>query len=426
MINKTVIISCAGVGSRLGLDLPKCLVKINDKSILEIQLEQLQDVQDIRVVVGYKKDLVIDEVFRINKKVKIYENKDFLTTGTAGSFSVALQDEIDTKYVIALDGDLIVNPIDMENLLNSDEELICGEVVNTENPVLVSIDESGNVIEFSREKGEYEWAGLAQIKKENIVKGENHIYQLLEPILPMKFNLIRAKEIDTPSDLEDAKEWMNKNNFLEKEIMDNWFKSRFNIENNYEVSRHSLNDRIDYDLEFIKKYVNSNSKVLDLGSGTGILEEKIEDYVKYIKAVDKYQEFLDRTKKSDKIEFQKHDVSTYLDDKIYDLILLFGVSIYLFDQELINLINNCKKMMDENSVFIIKNQWSTSDENYIVNKQYSDNNNNMYYGNYRAIIKMIELFQKENISYEIIDIYPKQMNNYENTHEYAFVCKKNK
>ena len=61
-MKKTVIISCAGVGSRLGLNIPKCLVEINNKSLLEFQLEQLQDVDDIRVVVGYKKDLVIDKI----------------------------------------------------------------------------------------------------------------------------------------------------------------------------------------------------------------------------------------------------------------------------------------------------------------------------------------------------------------------------
>ena len=55
MIKKTVIISCAGMGTRLGLNIPKCLVEINGKTLLEIQLQQLEDVEDVRIVVGYKK-----------------------------------------------------------------------------------------------------------------------------------------------------------------------------------------------------------------------------------------------------------------------------------------------------------------------------------------------------------------------------------
>lgn len=425
MIKKTVIISCAGTGSRLGFNLPKCLVDIENKKLLEIQLEQLQDVEDVRVVVGYKKELVKELLESLNyNNVKIYENNNYMNTGTAGSFCSAL-DGTENEYIIALDGDLIVDPLDMEKVLNSQEEIICGEEINTENPVLVSLDTNGNVIEFSREYGQYEWAGLAQIKKEKIKYGDKHIYQLLEPILPIKFQLINAKEIDTINDLKNAQEWYRNNTFFEKRIMDDWFKSRFDITDDYIASRHSLNSRIDYDINLIKKYATSESRVLDLGCGTGILETQLENIVKYIKAIDKYQEFINRAAiKSTNIDFEKHDVSTYYDEKIYDLILLFGVTIYLFDSELEATISNCINMMKNESVLIIKNQWSTNEEDVIVNKQYSDTNKNKYYGIYRSLTKMKTLIEKYKMSCEIVDIYPKNMNSYENTHEYALICKK--
>ncbi len=424
-MNKTVIISCAGMGTRLGLDMPKCLVEVDGKSLIEMQLEELQDVEDIRVVVGYKKEEVIEKIKELNPNVKIYVNDNYMNTGTAGSFWSAI-DGTEKDFVMAIDGDLIINPVDMRHLVESNEEFICGEEVNTEDPVLVTLDENNNVIKFSRESGSFEWAGVAQVKKENLIKGDRHIYQILEPLLPLQFKQIRAKEIDTPSDLESAKEWVKTNNLKSKETMDNWFKSRFSIENNYEVSRHSVNNRIDYDMDLISKHSNRDSSVLDMGCGTGVIEERLCDCVKYIKAIDKYQEFIERAKSSSNVEYEKHDVVTYVENRLYDLILLFGVTIYLLDEEMEELLANCNKMMDDNSTLIIKNQWSTSDEDFVVDKQYSESNTNKYFGIYRSVKKMQELLTNQGFNFDLVDLYPSEskLNLYSNTHEYALVCKK--
>lgn len=396
------------------------------KSLLEIQLEQLKNVEDIRIVVGYKKELVIDKLAKLNmKNVKIYENLDYRTTGTATSFSKVIDDTVN-DYVIALDGDLLVNPVDMESILNTDEEIVCGEIINTEDPVMVTVNDKGQVVQFSRTQGEYEWAGLAQLKKERIMPGNNHIYQLIEPILPINFKLIRAKEIDTPNDLEKAKDWIKENFFEEKQIIDDWFKSRFSIEDNYIACRYSSNKRNLYDMKLILQYVDSMSKVLDLGCGTGVMERELEKYVSYIKAVDKYREFLERAISSPKIEYEQHDISTYREDKYYDLIMMFGVSMYVFDEELISILRNCQHMMNHDSTFIIKNQWSITEEDYTVNKEYSAENKNRYFATYRSLNRMSSILAQNNFSYDIIDIYPKEMNPYGNTHEYAFVCKKKK
>lgn len=423
MKEKTIIISCAGIGSRLGKDMPKCLVEINGKSIIEWQLNQLKDIDDIRVVVGYKKDMVIDKIKNINKNVKIYENNNYMNTGTAGSFSIALKDN-PKDMVIALDGDLLVNPVDMNEILNSNEEFICGEIKNTTNPVLVTVDENNYVTKFSREIGQYEWAGLAQLKKENWKTGNNHIYQLIENNLPIKFKLIRAKEIDTKEDLIAASTWI-KENFLEsKEIIDKWWQSRFEVKDNYEACRHSINNRIIYDIDLLKNYVTPNSKVLDLGCGTGILENYLINYVKYIKAIDKYQEFLNRTDKHKNIDYIKSDIVNYNDNQKYDLITMFGLTMYIVDEELKCILNNCFNMMNNDSHLIIKNQWSLSNDDLIINKQYSNTNKNQYYGIYRSLPKIKSILDEMGFSYIINDLYSQELNKYENTHEYAFICKK--
>ena len=60
--NVSIVISCAGMGTRLGLGCTKALVEIEGKTLIERQLEILKDYDDIRVVVGYQAEQVIDAV----------------------------------------------------------------------------------------------------------------------------------------------------------------------------------------------------------------------------------------------------------------------------------------------------------------------------------------------------------------------------
>ena len=44
---KHAIVSAAGIGSRLGLNTPKCLVRVGGLRIIDYQLELLRDVEDV-------------------------------------------------------------------------------------------------------------------------------------------------------------------------------------------------------------------------------------------------------------------------------------------------------------------------------------------------------------------------------------------
>ena len=168
-MNKTVIISCAGKGSRLNLNIPKCLLELDEKALIQYQIDQLRslNVEDIRVVVGYKKDEVIKRIETIDKNVKIYENDDYENTGAAGSIMKAL-DGTEQEYVILLVGDLLVKTSDMKKIIEENIEFVCGEKINTKNPIFINTD-NNNVISVSKTNGEYEWSGLVQIKKERVL-----------------------------------------------------------------------------------------------------------------------------------------------------------------------------------------------------------------------------------------------------------------
>ena len=53
-ISRTVIISCAGMGNRLGLGTTKALLEVEGEPLIIRHLKMLQDEHDIRIVVGYQ------------------------------------------------------------------------------------------------------------------------------------------------------------------------------------------------------------------------------------------------------------------------------------------------------------------------------------------------------------------------------------
>ena len=99
------VIAAAGFGSRLNKGIPKCLVDINGHKIIEYQLALLQDIPDVRVVVGYHANEVISFVKDIRPDVSFIVNEKFDTTSTLQSYYMGCHDIHD--FFLLLDGDII-------------------------------------------------------------------------------------------------------------------------------------------------------------------------------------------------------------------------------------------------------------------------------------------------------------------------------
>ncbi len=209
-ISKTVVISCAGMGTRLGLDKPKALVELESRPLIYWQLGMLEEVEDVRVVVGYKAQSVIDTVTAIRPNTSFVFNNDYNSTGTAHSLALGARDA--ENMVISLDGDLLVHPEDLRALLLSESECVGVAPPSTEEPVYVKLrEEEGRILaeSFSRQSGDAEWTGLVQLNPDKIEVGYFHVYQLLEPHLPLASIEVRTREIDTPEDYNSAVAWFN-------------------------------------------------------------------------------------------------------------------------------------------------------------------------------------------------------------------------
>ncbi|HMQ43347.1 MAG: phosphocholine cytidylyltransferase family protein [Confluentibacter sp.] len=101
-----IIILAAGIGSRLGNPFPKPLTPLrNGKSIMQIQTENIAskyNIDDINVVVGFKKDLIME---RFPELTYVY-NPFFDRTNTSKSLLQALKKHRNTS-VLWFNGDVV-------------------------------------------------------------------------------------------------------------------------------------------------------------------------------------------------------------------------------------------------------------------------------------------------------------------------------
>lgn len=168
-VSRTVIISCAGMGNRLGLGTTKALVEVEGKPLIMHHLEKLKDESDIRVVVGYQAEKVINVVRKYRKDVVFVFNHNYRETGTGAS--VALASQYANEYILSLDGDLIIHPDDMKKILECDHEFVSGGIPDTDEPwMLQTYKDDGKefVSAFSKNIGNYEWNGITQMKSAKI------------------------------------------------------------------------------------------------------------------------------------------------------------------------------------------------------------------------------------------------------------------
>lgn len=205
--SKIAVITAAGLGSRLGFNLPKCLVKIGGHPILKYQLDLLEDFDQVRVVVGFKSAEVVNLIKKYRRDIIFVNNKKYFETGNIHSAHLAVKDIEEPFFYI--DGDLIINKKSFDSFVSTalkcNHSLVGISSAKTEEAVFTEID-NGQVINFCTEnKTNYEWSGVAYFNGINFKdRDDGFIYKVLEKHLPLKAHELDLFEIDTPGDYQFA------------------------------------------------------------------------------------------------------------------------------------------------------------------------------------------------------------------------------
>jgi len=247
-----VIIIAAGLGSRLGdltKNLPKALIDVNGKSIIEYQIDLFHKfgINDIVIVTGHKK-----ENFCFTD-LKYIHNPNYVDVEQVGSLMLAKNEMLGD--VIVSYGDIIFDEIVLKQLLQFDSELVLATEPNWEKSYQIRSDnppmfsdfvaiKDKQIIKFFKNSKEFlgkynivEYIGLMKIsetgskiliqKFEDLEKnhvGKFHyassfkkakIIDFLEELrqshVEIKIQNISGNwcEIDTKQDLEIAKKMFN-------------------------------------------------------------------------------------------------------------------------------------------------------------------------------------------------------------------------
>lgn len=224
------IILAAGSGTRMKIDIPKALLKIDGETLIERQLRQLREagIQRVVIVTGFKADMIKDTLKGFKNIVFRY-NYDYEASDNLFSFYFAarildedclmlhcdLIFEVDLlKEIISVPGDIIM-PIDAQAM---DEESMkirieAGKVtkISKQIPHGEAAGESVPLMKFSRKTIE------KIILETEIELKQNPKPKYLETVLmeiiskyncsPVFVNAAKYKwmEIDTPDDYKQAK-----------------------------------------------------------------------------------------------------------------------------------------------------------------------------------------------------------------------------
>lgn len=209
---------------------------------------------------------------------------------------------------------------------------------------------------------------------------------------------------------------------MNRKKIDHFWQERTKIKDPRIATHFQYDDTHIYDLRLIKKLIKPNSEVLDLACGTCYISNQFVDQVKYIKAVDKFPQFLKFCKKTEKLEIVVCDILTFTDSKKYDLILLIGIMLFFDDQDSETIYKKCHELLKKNGVLLVRHQCGVK-EDVVVNK-YSQTVGGNYYARYKHLDKEAKMLKRIFPTVEIVDSLPKRLNPWPNTHHYAFICRK--
>lgn len=209
---KHAVIAAAGLGSRLGLGRPKCLLELDGIPLIQAQLNLLREVPDVRVVVGFEEQAVIQAVRTYRPDAIFVRNPAYRSTTTLQSYALGALG-LDEPCLF-MDADIWFDPTSFEDFLHACRgvaPLLAVTAAKTVDAVYAHMADN-QVVRFSRtETAPFEWANLSWLPPRYCETGEGAVFERMERDLPIAGREIVSYEIDTQQDLEVAKEYLLSN-----------------------------------------------------------------------------------------------------------------------------------------------------------------------------------------------------------------------
>jgi len=203
-VTRTVVIAAAGAGRRLSAESPKCMIKIGDHYILEYLLKAFEQFNEIRMVIGYKAEIIVKAASAIRKDIVFINNDSFdKSSGPLQSFylgSIGLTGKV--MYSVS---DVIYSrnsAIRLFNEYTDNDEFVTVTKNISENPIFANVNNDSFLVQLSHDiTSEFEFAGSAFIDCSKIENKQSFLFEQLNNYMPLRVVPIERLEIDTKRDL---------------------------------------------------------------------------------------------------------------------------------------------------------------------------------------------------------------------------------
>jgi len=233
-----IVFLAAGKSSRIYNEVgkPKCLLKINNQSIISSLLKNLRglNLKKINIVVGFKSYLIKKELKK-NKKISFIYNKYYNSREMLYSLILALK-KIDDDIIFSYT-DIIYDRSIIKKLISKKNNIYLPILKNWKNVWIkrkkeiksdaedLQIDKNSNLITIGKKitdisKVKYQFMGLVMINKENkkeIIRLYNstknnkkiHLTKFLNLIVKKKINIKCLKYLKNWYEFDDIDDYLN-------------------------------------------------------------------------------------------------------------------------------------------------------------------------------------------------------------------------
>jgi 2-aminoethylphosphonate-pyruvate transaminase len=151
------VILAAGMGKRLRPvteKLPKALIRINDRTLLEYSLDILNsfDIEEVIIVVGYYSELIQEKIGDNYKSSRITYVKNEKYDKTGSMYSLSRAENLIKEDILLLESDLLYEPRAVKTLLDSkfEDVILVSECLNSGDDVYICADEKNEVIHLGK------------------------------------------------------------------------------------------------------------------------------------------------------------------------------------------------------------------------------------------------------------------------------------
>ena len=149
------LILAAGIGSRLAPltdELPKSMIRVDNKTILENQIEILQKngVTDITIITGYKGSIIEEFVNQRYNNIRITNNFDYLITNNMYSAFLA-RENFDGQEFLMMNADVFFDYSVINKLINYEKkDAIVVDIGNYLEESMKVVEKNNRIIEISK------------------------------------------------------------------------------------------------------------------------------------------------------------------------------------------------------------------------------------------------------------------------------------